>query len=73
MLCLNMNRGSNKSSCNINYLFEELVPVVLIKALIVLEFLLILCRHRGNGNYTGRKTEEIVKDCVTENTCKERQ
>lgn len=44
-----------------SYLFEDLVPVVLIIALIVLEFLLILCCYRGNRNNTGRKVEEIIK------------
>ena len=55
------------------YLLEELVPAVLIKALIVLELLLILCSHRGNRNYTGRKGQEIVNHRVRENSWKERQ
>lgn len=61
------------SLTRVSYLFEQLVPVVLMKALIVPEFLLILCRHRGNRNNAGGKGEDIVKHRVRENTWKDRE
>jgi len=51
----------------LHHLFEELVPGVMVIPLVVLKFLLILCRYRGNGDYTGRKVEEIVNHGVTGN------
>lgn len=64
-------KAVTKVVITLTYLFEDLVPVVLITARVVLEFLLILYCHCGNRNYASRKIEEIVKDCVTENTWKE--